>query len=390
MSFATIIWLLALPGATTVGPGQPLLDHIRVALQQDDAFSADEQILTLLEFHRRLSDHQNDSMSNPQYRLAADVLLTLVVEGSFDQVPLEKNVAVASTAYLAVCDGAQPEVALGIGRYGFQEQIDTDNVISWTQGYQEAIERGVPSAVMADLVFQTAKHRWDLKTFDLFKQGFEKAARLGFPVKDFATFVCGHFLEEGAKPGDVLSQALRAFKKARNKGIRVALPAYRSSHLLADGGPEAAEPLLDRKDSLYGDPRDISEQLLYGLEKGIQAYLGTPYAWGGRTTDGIDCSGFVQRIFQALGISLPRSSHDQWKVGTQISTEPLQKGDLVFFKTYAKRVSHVGIVTDPERQEFVHASTLKGVVYDTLESRYYRKRYVGARRILLRLDDLRM
>ncbi len=389
MVFATMLWLLALPVAANTGPGQPLLDHIRVALEQDDAFSADEQILTLLEFHRRLADHQNDSMTNPRNRLAADVLLTLVVEGSFDQVPLEKTVAVASTAYLAVSNGARPEVALGIGRYGFQEQIDTENVISWTRGYQEALDRGVPSAVMEDLVFQTAKNRWDVKTFDLFKQGFEKAASLGYRVQDFATYVCGHTLE-GATPKDVLAQAMQAFKKAKKKGVRVALPTYRSSHLLAEGEGDSPEPMLDRKDSLRGDPLQVMEELLARMERAIQAYLGTPYAWGGRTTGGTDCSGFVQRVFQSLGISLPRSSVDQWKVGAAISVEELQRGDLVFFKTYARRVSHVGIVTDPLRQEFVHASTFKGVVYDTLDSRYYSKRYVGARRILLRLDDLRM
>jgi len=105
------------------------------------------------------------------------------------------------------------------------------------------------------------------------------------------------------------------------------------------------------------------------------------YRRGGRApTTGFDCSGFVHYVFaHALGVDLPDTSATQYLDGSQVARNELQTGDLVFFHTRGKRVSHVGIYLDNGR--FIHSpSTGKRVRVDELADRYWAKRYMGARR----------
>lgn len=109
-------------------------------------------------------------------------------------------------------------------------------------------------------------------------------------------------------------------------------------------------------------------------------YIGVPYQWGGSTPSGFDCSGFVQYVFKAHGISLPRVSRDQYAAGYAVSKSNLKPGDLVFFNTSGSGVSHLGIYMGND--QFIHASTSKGVIIAQLSSSYWTSRYVGARRVL--------
>jgi cell wall-associated NlpC family hydrolase len=112
-------------------------------------------------------------------------------------------------------------------------------------------------------------------------------------------------------------------------------------------------------------------------------YLDTPYRYGGTTENGLDCSAFTGSVYRnSLQINLPRSSADQFGVGEKLrSQDELKFGDLVFFKTRRRaRVSHVGIYLG--ERLFAHASTSKGVIVSSLDETYYKKRYVGARRVI--------
>jgi cell wall-associated NlpC family hydrolase len=109
--------------------------------------------------------------------------------------------------------------------------------------------------------------------------------------------------------------------------------------------------------------------------------INTPYLWGGMTTNGIDCSAFVLTVMRrALGIDLPRTSIVQSTVGEAVERENLQFGDLVFFNTLGRRISHVGIYLG--EGHFAHSSSSGGVKISSLNEDYYNRVYITARRVI--------
>jgi len=113
-------------------------------------------------------------------------------------------------------------------------------------------------------------------------------------------------------------------------------------------------------------------------------YLGARYVYGASTsrTDAFDCSSFTLRAFKAVGISLPRTSASQAQMGTPVSLNALQKGDLVFFDTdYNGTINHVGIYTG--NNTMINAATSKGVSYTNLKGNsYWEPRMVKAVRVI--------
>lgn len=116
------------------------------------------------------------------------------------------------------------------------------------------------------------------------------------------------------------------------------------------------------------------------MDKVIDKAIGTKYVSGGISTNGFDCSGFTMYVFDKIGINLPHQSGSQYQMGTAISRDNLREGDLVFFNTSGRGVSHVGIYVGGGK--FAHASSSKGVTISSLSDSYYVNRYVGAKRIM--------
>jgi peptidoglycan hydrolase-like protein with peptidoglycan-binding domain len=106
-------------------------------------------------------------------------------------------------------------------------------------------------------------------------------------------------------------------------------------------------------------------------------YQGYPYVFGGNTPSGFDCSGFVQWVYAQVGIALPRTSFAQWNVGTHVTYDQLQPGDLVFFTTEGVFANHVGIYLGGG--EFISATQPgQGVMVQSLGNAFFAQSYDGA------------
>jgi cell wall-associated NlpC family hydrolase len=110
-----------------------------------------------------------------------------------------------------------------------------------------------------------------------------------------------------------------------------------------------------------------------------ETMIGKPYRYGGSSPAGFDCSGLVQYSFTKAGYSVPRDTGSLYQKTKRVDRDELKPGDLLFFRIEG-RMSHVGIYVDGDR--FVHApSSGKKVGYGSLESPYWKARFVKAGRI---------
>lgn len=127
-------------------------------------------------------------------------------------------------------------------------------------------------------------------------------------------------------------------------------------------------------------PEDVP---LYAL-----SLVGSPYRLGGTSPEtGLDCSGFVGHVFrQTTGVQLPRDSRAISDAAQPLAQADLQPGDLVFFNTLNRAFSHVGIYLGEDR--FVHATSSRtgAVMISSLNTRYWRQRFDGARRVATSAD----
>lgn len=131
------------------------------------------------------------------------------------------------------------------------------------------------------------------------------------------------------------------------------------------------------------DQADASNVVPATFQKTAANYLGVKYSYGGTSTKGFDCSGYVLTVMKNLGVSLPRTSKAMYNVGQAVNKEDLQPGDLVFFSASpgSTSITHVGMYYGDGK--FIHSQNTYGVSVTSITDKWYwGSRYVGAKRVL--------
>ncbi|MBI4688356.1 MAG: C40 family peptidase, partial [Nitrospirae bacterium] len=218
-------------------------------------------------------------------------------------------------------------------------------------------------------------------------------------LRENYTVKSGDTLYEIARSNNISVKELKRLnnlkKSSLKPGQKLILPAQKTEEIIAELKKDHIEALslntLTTEESASvvegetgAEPVDKQERLIVFAKK----FLNIPYKFGGTSLFGIDCSAFVQKVFNLMNVSLPRTAREQFNVGSEVQKEDLSVGDLVFFKTYASFPSHVGIYIGDNL--FIHASSKdKKVTVNSIYEPYYTKRFLGAKRLIEPQEEIK-
>ena len=112
----------------------------------------------------------------------------------------------------------------------------------------------------------------------------------------------------------------------------------------------------------------------------VSDWYGVPYKYGGCQKTGVDCSCFTSLLCEKVyQLKMPRSASDMYKECVKVTPSEMREGDLVFFKIDGNSISHVGVYLRDKL--FVHSSTSKGVIINSMDEAYYKKFFHSGGRI---------
>lgn len=241
-----------------------------------------------------------------------------------------------------------------------------------------AIQMGAFADVKNAERFTTKLQSKGIEAFYFRKDNGFYAVRFGdFPSKDKARVVANKLVADHlidsyyiAPPNEVVFSRPRepGWEKSPSEEIRKPR--------------EPIQPVVPREtpDKPQSKPAKKEKDMGEIAARTAERFVGIPYRWGGdNVVEGMDCSGFVRAVYNLCGLSIPRTSRDQYRAGDAVSRDDLQDGDLVFFGASADKISHVGIYVG--NGKFVHAPRRgEDIRVTSVDDNYFEKRYVGARR----------
>jgi LysM repeat protein len=196
----------------------------------------------------------------------------------------------------------------------------------------------------------------------------------------------GEYIEYRVKRGDTVEKLTRLFHVERDEFTD--LNGAKGKRLK----PGTTVFIPKTEEDVQGAPIELNDRPLRPwksddergmLVKVAKSFAGAPYRYGGNSVRGLDCSAFVQKMYEIFEVPLPRSAREQFCAGPRVSKDDLATGDLVFFKTksFAHYPTHVGIYIGNDC--FIHASSLlrRGVKVDRLSDTYFARTFIGAVRV---------
>lgn len=190
------------------------------------------------------------------------------------------------------------------------------------------------------------------------------------------------------------SQVITSKQEAKKKGVYTTQVSSKTTAATAETKKSSSKSNSSSNTAILKKLKTENESDIFAFEDNYLAsqminnamnFLGTRYRTGGTTIAGMDCSGMVTAVFNIFERTLPRSSRDMAKMGTEIKRESARTGDLIFFRTNGSRnINHVGLIVSVEGDEikFIHSSTSRGVVISSTEEAYYKKSFAQINRVL--------
>jgi len=181
----------------------------------------------------------------------------------------------------------------------------------------------------------------------------------------------------GVSPEKIASANGISLSKTLKIGDKLVIPSQGRKLIARAHPPKVKKTIIARK----GKTSSNKGKGVPGVVGTALAYQGVRYSYGGFSSRGFDCSGFVKYVYQRHGLNLPHNAAAQYGYGKPVSKSELKPGDLVFFRTGRSRgINHVGIYIG--NGKFIHASSARGRVrIDCLNEGYYKSHFVGAKRL---------
>lgn len=184
---------------------------------------------------------------------------------------------------------------------------------------------------------------------------------------------------------EVVNAGSKTLKHVRKFWLTLCAGWLACSGFAAHAEPVAGGDFASAEAAVFGMASFGAQPTVDRLIDRALSLIGTPYRFGGRRPEsGLDCSGLLGVVFaETLGLQLPHNAAQIGRIGEPVAMEDLQPGDLVFFNTLGRSLSHVGLYIG--NNEFVHAGSRgkpRAVRINRLDENYFAKRFEGARRIV--------